>query len=164
MAMALMKMIREPTLLAFDARGPRPSRLQRGAGLVEVLVAVIVLSIGLLGIAGMQLGSLRSNHSAWMRSEATLRAQDIMERMRANQPAALAGNYDIALGAAAPTGSTVRDLDLQEWKQDLSVLPAGDGAIARTVAGGRTRFTVTVQWDDSRGELAAQQFVAVGEL
>lgn len=164
MAMALMKMIREPTLLAFDARGPRPSRLQRGAGLVEVLVAVIVLSIGLLGIAGMQLGSLRSNHSAWMRSEATLRALDIMDAMRANQVAAVNGDYDIAIGAAAPSGATTRDLDLQEWKQNLAVLPAGDGSIARTVVAGRTLFTVTVQWDDSRGELAAQQFAATGEL
>ena len=144
--------------------GARVGRRQSGASQVEVLVAVVVLAIGLLGIAGMQLASLRSNHSAWMRSEATLRAQDIMERMRANQPAALAGGYDIAVGASAPSGATPRDLDLQEWKQNLTVLPGGDGAVARTVGGGRTLFTVTVQWDDSRGELPAQQFLAIGEL
>lgn len=144
--------------------GVTPGRRQRGAGMVEVLVAVVVLAVGLLGVAGMQLGSLRSNHSAWMRSEATLRAYDMMDRMRANPTAAVNGNYDIALTAAAPTGSTTRDLDLQEWKQDLAVLPSGNGSVARTVAGGRTLFTVTVQWDDSRGELPVQQFVATGEL
>lgn len=131
---------------------------------MEVLVAVVVLSVGLLGIAGMQIASLRNNHSAWLRSEATLRAYDIMERMRTNRDQALAGGYDIALGAPAPGGSTPRDLDLQEWRQDLTVLPAGDGAVARTVVGERTLFTVTVQWDDSRGQFAPQQFVTVGDL
>lgn len=144
--------------------GATPGRRQRGAGMVEVLVAVVVLAIGLLGIAGMQLGSLRSNHSAWMRSEATLRALDIMDAMRANQVAAVNGDYDIAIGAAAPAGATTRDLDLQEWKDNLDILPAGDGAVARAVVAGRTLFTVTVQWDDSRGELAAQQFAVTGEL
>ncbi len=150
-------------MCAVDAR-PNAAHRQAGASLVEVLVAVVVLSVGLLGIAGMQLVSLRNNHSAWLRSEATMRAYDVMERMRANRDQALAGGYDIALGAAAPSGSTPRDLDLQEWKQDLSVLPSGDGAVARTVAAGQTLFTVTVQWDDSRGQLAPQQFVTVGEL
>lgn len=144
--------------------GATVARRQRGAGMVEVLVAVVVLAIGLLGIAGMQLGSLRSNHSAWMRSEATLRALDIMDAMRANQAAAVNGDYDIAIGAAAPAGATTRDLDLQEWKDNLDILPAGDGAVARAVVAGRTLFTVTVQWDDSRGELAAQQFAVTGEL
>lgn len=146
-------------------RTPKSRRAaQRGAGMVEVLVAVLVLAVGLLGIAGTQLVSLRNNHSAWLRSEATLRCYDILDRMRANQTTALAGNYDIALGAAPPTGSTTRDIDLQEWKQDLTVLPSGDGSVARTVASGRTLFTVTVQWDDSRGQLPAQQFAVVGEL
>ncbi len=148
---------------AVDAQSAA-ARRQAGAGLVEVLVAVVVLSIGLLGIAGMQLVSLRNNHSAWLRSEATVRAYDIMERMRANREQALAGGYDMALGAAAPSGSTIRDLDLQEWKQDLTVLPSGDGAVARIVTPEQTLFTVTVQWDDSRGQLPPQQFVTVGEL
>jgi type IV pilus assembly protein PilV len=153
----------EPTLPAVEHRGARACR-QAGAGLVEVLVAVVVLSVGLLGVAGMQLASLRNNHSAWLRSEATVRAYDIMERMRANRDQALAGGYDIALGTAAPGGGTPRDLDLQEWKQDLTVLPSGDGAVARTVVGGQTLFTVTVQWDDSRGQFPPQQFVTAGEL
>jgi type IV pilus assembly protein PilV len=132
--------------------------------MVEVLVAVTVLAVGLLGIAGAQLMSLRNNHSAWMRSEATLRAQQIMDAMRANQAVALAGTYDMALGAAAPTGTTIRDVDLRDWKNALNVLPSGDGSISRTVAGGRTLFNVTVQWDDSRGALPVQVFAMSGEL
>lgn len=149
---------------ATDGAHSPPRHRQAGAGLVEVLVAVLVLSVGLLGMAGAQLVSLRNNHSAWLRSEATLATYDIMDRMRANRDRALAGDYDIALGAAAPNGTTPRDIDLQEWKQNLAVLPGGDGAIARTVAAGRTLFTITVQWNDSRGELPPQQFVSVGEL
>lgn len=139
-------------------------RREAGATLVEVLVAVLVLSIGLLGVAGAQLASLRNNHSAWLRSEATLRAYDILDRMRANRERALAGDYDIALGAAAPAGTSIAAVDLQEWRQALARLPHGDGAIARAVNGTQTLFTVTVQWDDSRGALPAQQFVTVGEL
>ena len=96
--------------------------------------------------------------------KAPTRALDIMDAMRANQVAAVNGDYDIAIGAAAPAGATTRDLDLQEWKDNLDILPAGDGAVARAVVAGRTLFTVTVQWDDSRGELAAQQFAVTGEL
>lgn len=139
-------------------------RRQTGAGMVEVLVAVIVLAVGLLGIAGAQLMSLRNNHSAWMRSEATLRAQQMMDAMRANQAVAVGGGYDIALGAAAPAGAAIRDVDLSEWKTALTDLPSGDGSISRTVAGGRTVFNITVQWDDSRGVLPLQVFATSGEL
>ena len=57
----------------------------RGFTLVEVLVALVVLSIGLLGVAALQLTSLRSNHSSAMRSQATFLAYDIIDRMRANR-------------------------------------------------------------------------------
>lgn len=123
-----------------------------------------MLSVGLLGVAGAQLVTLRNNHSAWLRSQATVCAYDILERMRANREQALDGDYDIGLGDPAPDGDTPRDLDLQEWRQALAALPDGDGAVARTVSGDQTLFTVTVQWDDSRGAQAPQQFVTAGEL
>jgi type IV pilus assembly protein PilV len=136
----------------------RPSRA-RGFTLVEALVALLVLTIGLLGVAALQLSSLRSNHSSSLRSQATLLAYDIVDRMRANQSAANSGAYDIALGTT-PTGGTVALDDLVRWKQNLTnTLPAGDGAVARSGAGSATKFTVTVRWDDSRGAEAALSFV-----
>jgi type IV pilus assembly protein PilV len=142
-----------------SARHRQSSRRARGFTLVEALVALLVLSIGLLGVAALQLSSLRANHSSSLRSQATLLAYDIVDRMRANQSAANNGAYDIAL-ATAPAGGTVALDDLVRWKQNLSnTLPAGNGAVARTGAGSATKFTVTVQWDDSRGAEAPLSFV-----
>lgn len=135
------------------------SRHTRGFTLIEALVALVVLSIGLLGVAALQLSSLRSNHSSSLRSQATLLAYDIVDRMRANQAAATTGAYDIAVGTT-PTSGTVAGDDLVRWKQNLTnTLPSGDGAVARTGAGGATKFIVTVRWDDSRGAEAALSFV-----
>lgn len=142
----------------------RKALRQRGAGLIEVMVAILVLAIGLLGIAGMQLVSLQNNHSAALRSQAVVLAYDALDRMRANRDAAFIGNYATAVGDLPPAGTTIEALDLQEWKGMLATLPSGAGAISSAVAGGRTLFTVTVQWDDSRGVLPPQQFSAVSEL
>lgn len=121
---------------------------QRGFSMIEVLVTVLILAIGLLGLAGLQSTALRSNHSAYLRSQATVLAYDITDRMRANRTAALNGGYDVGLGA--PTGSGMPAEDLVAWKNNLlEMLPAGDGTVTRAAGG---RFTITVQWDDSRGE------------
>ena len=56
-----------------------------GFTMIEILITVLVLSIGLLGLAGMQIGGLRANMSSEARSKATLLASDIAERMRNNQ-------------------------------------------------------------------------------
>ncbi|MEX0733431.1 MAG: type IV pilus modification protein PilV [Steroidobacteraceae bacterium] len=136
----------------------RPGReRQRGATLIEALVALLILSIGLLGVAGLQLQALRSNHGAHLRSQATMLAHDIADRMRANRTAALAGGYNVAVGAV-PGGNTLADLDVVAWKQSLAdILPSGDGAVV--LAGAVA--TITVQWTD---RLGADTFVTETEL
>jgi type IV pilus assembly protein PilV len=122
----------------------------RGFTLVEVLVALVVLSIGLLGIASLQLSSLRWNHGASLRSQATLLAYDIVDRMRANQIAANAGEYDAALGTATGTAGSVSLADKTRWKTLLSqTLPSGDGTVVRTFIGATTTYRITIQWDDT---------------
>ncbi len=135
-------------------------RLQRGVSMIEVLVTVIVLAIGLLGLAGLQLNSLRFTYSAYQTSQVTVLTYDILDRMRANAGAARTGAYDIAIGAqpgaSSCTGSgancsstDMASADLFEWKQSLAaVLPAGDGEVTRN----GDLFIITIQWDDSRGE------------
>lgn len=66
---------------------------QHGATLIEVLVTLLIVSIGLLGLAGLQMSGLRSNNSAYMRTQATLQAYDIIDRMRSNKAGADAGGY-----------------------------------------------------------------------
>ena len=129
---------------------------QSGFTLLEILVAMLVLAIGLLGLAGLMTSSMRNNLSASHRTQATWMAYDIVDRMRANRASAVTGGYATGIGApgacqtAWPTAGTVPQQDIAIWKNQLAcVLPAGDGSIAVNTA---TRVaTVTVRWDDSRG-------------
>lgn len=117
----------------------RPAiKRQRGVSLLEVLISVVVLSIGLLGLAGLQAVSLKNNTSAYQRGLATMLAYDVIDRMRADLPAC--ASYAVALGAAGAG-------DAKDWKDGVKeALPGGDASIV--IAGGTV--TVTIQWDDNR--------------
>lgn len=129
----------------------RQGRAARGFTLLEILIALVILSIGLLGVAGMQYASLRANHHAYLRSQATFLAYDIVDRMRANMAAALAGNYNIVADPEddpiAPMSATVAAQDVAEWLQLLSTtLPDGTGEVA--VDSATRRVLVTVIWNE----------------
>ena len=128
-------------------KSPIKRKTQRGTTLVEVLVALVVLSVGLLGIAALQMTSLRNNRGAHLRSQAQVLAYDIADRMRANRNVALANAYVVALGVT-PAGGTLNALDLQEWKATLAqALPSGDGEITRV----GEMFRIRIRWTDSLG-------------
>ncbi len=113
----------------------------RGATLIEVLVSVVVLAIGLLGMAGMQTQSLKGNHSAHLRSQATLLAADVADRIRARADTAIAaGAY--ADGSADP--------DRADWDRMVVAL-LGQGAVGNVANIGGRRFRVTITWADERG-------------
>ncbi len=127
---------------------------QKGFTLLEVLVAIVVLSIGLLGLAGLMATSMRNTHSAYQRTQAAWLAYDVIDRMRANLPyvnaTPLPNDYDIALGTATSASSGLAAADINNWKTTLAnALPAGDGSVTTTPA--TKRVTVIVQWNDSRG-------------
>ncbi|MCQ4313670.1 type IV pilus modification protein PilV [Stutzerimonas sp. VN223-3] len=133
--------------------------IQRGATLIEVLVAMLILSVGLLGLAGMQMTALQSNQSAYYRSQATVLAYDVIDRMRANRSDALNGVYDIALKNEAcdpdldPSG-TLAQRDVAEWLNSLSCLLSAD-ARGSVVRNGRL-FTISIEWNDNRGRIDAE--------
>jgi type IV pilus assembly protein PilV len=129
-----------------------------GFTLLEVLIAVLVLSVGLLGLAGLQATGIKTNHSAYMRSQAVAYGYDIIDRMRANRLSALSGSYNIAIGAGAPAGSSIAQTDLREWKNLVAAhLPVGDASA--NINGGTV--TVVVQWDDSRAEGSTTETITV---
>ncbi len=156
--------------MAFPA-GARPGlrSLQQGLGLIEVLLAVVILSIGLLGLASLQGNSLKFSHSAYLRTQATQLAYDIADRMRANRQATLAGSYAIAMSDTPLNNPGNRvDIDKAEWLNSLAnVLPNGDGSVVLDTSNGYSaRATITVQWTDDRtGEdVATEQFVFETEI
>jgi len=125
---------------------------QSGFTLLEVLVAILVLSIGLLGLAGLMASSIRNNHSAYQRTQATWLAYDMIDRMRVNRANSIASanNYNIAIGTASSSSSGLAGTDVTDWKTTLAnALPAGDGSVA--VNSATRAVTVIVQWNDSRG-------------
>ncbi len=136
------------------------SRREAGVTLVEVLVALLVLSIGLLGIAALQTTGLRATQASGARSQAVLMSYDIIDRMRANRRDALAGDYDTTTAQdfatdpdSAPAGMSGDDLIA--WKTQLATaLPEGRGAIARDAANPAI-VTVTVEWVDRDDNRAA---------
>lgn len=127
--------------LSRSAGSAGPQR-DAGAGLVEVLIAVLVLSVGLLGFAGAQMSSLKGGHSAYLRSQASLLAYDITDRMRAARMAALAGAFDDQAAG-----------DRKDWDESLTAR-LGDDATGSVVLDG-ARVTVTINWDDDRGRIKA---------
>jgi type IV pilus assembly protein PilV len=162
---------------------PAAPRSVRAAGftLVEVLVSILVLSIGLLGLARLQAVALRHNHSAHLRSQATLLAYDMADRMRANLQALRDGRYHLPSAAASPnclttSGCTAAQMaahDTYEWSLAVAQsLPQGqgvicvdsspaDGASAASPACSGTGevYAIKVWWDDTRSGAATQQFV-----
>lgn len=140
---------------------PRRSS-QRGASLIEILVAALVLALGLLGMAGLQANALKANQSSYGRSQAVMLSYYILDAMRADRAAATGLAYNMG-ATCSPGAITTTDLagnTRQDWLQSLRD-GLGDanttcGAIACDADG---NCTVTITWDDSRaGGAGAQTF------
>tara|TARA_R110000823_G_scaffold147571_1_gene278055 strand:+ start:348 stop:887 length:540 start_codon:yes stop_codon:yes gene_type:complete len=148
----------------------RPGR-QSGMTLIEILVTVLVLAVGLLGMASLTVGSLKNNQGAFLRTQATILAYDMADRMRSNTAEAISGSYDSATTNAnltAPScvtngcsGADRVAADIFAWKQqiegangNMAMLPGGEGTISGTGGGGATvagtTFTITITWKEDR--------------
>lgn len=115
--------------------------------MIEVLVTIVVLSLGLLGFAGLQAYSLKTNRVALQRSLATMYAYSIIDSMRVNRVQALAGSYNLAnfMSSQATNNSSVALDDVHSWLDAINNnLPAGQGKI--TIAG--THATIQIQWKE----------------
>ena len=118
--------------------GPLPviGRREAGFGLIEVLVALLILAIGLLGMASLQTASLKQTTGSQARTQAIFLAEDLVERIRANRPNRdqyvlndpdpVACNTEFAVD-----NSGVAEDDLDEWRNSLAcLLPGGNGEVA----------------------------------
>ena len=129
-----------------------------GFTLLEVMVALLIFSIGLLGLAGLQGSSLQNNKTADLRSIAVIAAHDMAERIRANGRDKNQVYDNIATGIPTPatdcistasctSPSQIRDWDNYEWQTMLkNSLPSGRGTVAPNADGA---LVITVMWDEA---------------
>lgn len=146
---------------------PLPSgpRHARGVGLIEILIAVVILSFGMLGLAALQATSLRNSESALERSRAVVQTYAILDAMRANLDVARIGGYDLkTMTCAAPKTGDLAATDLHDWILALHA-ELGETACGQ-IACGSLACKVSVRWDDSRGSAgdAAQLVVTETRL
>ena len=145
---------------------------QAGFTLIEVMISVLILSIGLLGLAGLQAAALQTNQSAFTRSQATAFAYDLADRMRANIPGVAAGNYNPANASLTNTCTTtggcsaqeMAEHDLAEWNALIATyLPMGQGTVcidstpedgagaaAAACDGSGSQYAIKIWWDDNK--------------
>ena len=142
----------------------RPRRARhRGASMIEVLVAILIVSLGILALAGLLGVSSRLGKTSEFRAVAALLAADIADRMRANRPGADAGDYELTpskLAGALPVAATcvtstdcsaaeLAAIDKAEWQARLlNSLPGGTGYVAYTAAEGAA--DIWVIWRDPK--------------
>lgn len=151
----------------------------KGFTLIEVLVAVVILALGLIGLAGLQANGLANNQSAYNRSQASQLAYDIADRIRSNSSVANAYVAATAAGSipVCPNGTAnpctactatatpcnegqMVTKDVFEWKNTLSAtLPLGDGIVVQDPPAGSGIYTVTINWDDNKSGAANPNFV-----
>lgn len=113
----------------------------RGFSLLEVLISTVILAVGLLGVAAMQLKSLQTSNSAYQRTMATIIAADCVERLWLNQAA-----------AAPKTAAQIQTEWLTHWRLTTDhrvTLPDIAGVITAPAAGG-VDYRVVVSWSENR--------------
>lgn len=161
------------------------TKTQSGFTLLEVLVAIVVLSLGLLGLAGLQAASLSNNQTAYYRGIATQQAYDIADRLRANLAGAgtLHGFSYNNLAAGLPVGNpdcfaatcTPENMAISDHRQwntaNATLLPNGNGTVvcadgpaaagcAAVPATGNWVFNITVMWTEKGvGGVVTRSFV-----
>jgi len=134
-----------------------------GFTLIEVLVAVLILSIGFLGMAALQITALKSNQSAIQRSQATILAYSMMDEMRANKAVAAVGQYDLAKTCVTPVADgTLRTNGQVAWFNALKINLGNQSATCGEITCSTAICLVKVYWDDSRAVSGTNtQFVEI---
>lgn len=126
------------SLRKFTERAPSPSSGEAGFSMIEVLVTLVIFVVAMLGLAGLQSTSISTNHSAYLRSQATWLTYDMVDRMRVNLDAVSAGDYYGGSGTqhtscVSTSGCSTTNMaehDLFSWVDLVqSTLPNGNGHV-----------------------------------
>jgi len=138
-------------------KSAKAGRGQRGDTMIEVLVTIIIIAVGVLGTAALQVTTLKNLSSSHSASVAAILVEDLSERMQANPAEALNDAYvhtaaPVAFQDCAANPCTLPQLAAYDtgtwWQQLTTVLPSGSGQVTRNA--GTDTFVLTVRWDDDR--------------
>lgn len=146
-----------------------------GFSLLEILIAIVVLSVGLLGLVGLQSSALQMNSSATSRSIATDYANAMIDKVHTNNPGAKAGNYSVSSsGTLYGDASDYARKDTEKWLANLkNSVPNARVQSCRTKDGSKCEtegnyFMVCVKWGDTSNskvfEANTQQVFLLGRL
>ncbi len=128
--------------------------ITRGFTLFEVLIALLIFSFGMLGLAALQTYSVKTNHSAHLRSQATALAYMMLDSIRSdrtNLSAYYSDEYAQVACGAEPATSPIAQHDLEFWREQVNCeLPQGAGAVAQIA--GTNEIAVCIRWSDARWE------------
>jgi type IV pilus assembly protein PilV len=125
--------------------------------MIEVLVTIIIIAVGVLGAAALQVTTLKNLSSSHSASVAAILAEDFSERMRANPDQALNDAYVHSTDPGDYTDCALQDCSMAQlaaydigswWEQLTAVLPSGKGEVTRNA--GTNTFVLTIRWDDDR--------------
>lgn len=147
----------------------------RGFSLIEVLIALLVLAVGLLGMASLMLTSMQSNEGAAQRSAAVVLAYDLVERMRSNRDQAIqasslfdgdpAAATDPCLSDDCSAGMTPAQLaehDLVQWADEMTTALPGAAAVIVQQAT-TSEYCIAIFWPVNQTDLVADDAAACGE-
>ncbi len=138
---------------------------QYGFSMVEILVTMLIISIAVLGSAGLQVYAMKTNLGGQYRNQAVFLLNDVVERMKANKAYAVSATTSYGDNAssagmttdcyAAPcSAGALAAYDIAKWQAAiLAVLPQGTGTVTQTTAGTATTpasYTVTISWVDRK--------------
>ncbi len=154
------------------------TRRPRGFSLIEVLVALVIVSVGLLGLAAMMQAGLSDNHTAELQTMASIDAENLTELMRANMTGVLDGDYVIASLPTAAPGNLCRTISspctpAQEAQADLwnfastltANLPNPQATVqCEGVCSATTPYLITVTWTVANGAHSGEQTVSYSTL
>jgi len=132
----------------------RQRRRQRGFSLVEVLIALVIMSVGMLGIAGLYVHSMRAGRTSMLRHNAVTLAGDVADRIRANPRAAIAyaglgGNNDCVTANIDCNAAQMAAHDIFLWDQQaVQTMPNGDVDVIFNNAVSPPEYTITISWDE----------------
>lgn len=124
---------------------------ETGFTLIEVMVALLIVGVGLLGVAGMQSTAMKRTQDAYSRSQASALGSSIINSMRTNGQAVRDGDYTIGWDATGPGGPAGNDLT--RWQNELdAALPGAQGRVTvnQAASGAINRVVVDICWQGRR--------------